>query len=471
MTTRMTRFWTTSLALAVAAAVPLAAQGRVAGVVYDSLRTRAPLAGARVVLDGTALEAVTDQRGRFSIVDVPAGTHLITFFHPLLDSLQFSAPAYRIPVGPSGMSDVRLAVPSFGTLSRYLCGSALDSTRTILFGTVRSAEDRQPIAGATSEVRWFEFGLGGGARLQRVDRMVSDTSDASGSFLLCGVPNDIEISFRFVSGGQATGPLDLDLGSTPVAFLEPLISLRDSAAALRTDSEESLQLIADTVDASVPVLPGSADLLVQVQDRSGRPVRGATVGLRGTPYFATTDTSGLARLRGIAAGSHTVAVRAIGKAPLSEVVHLVPSQENRATLRMPTVEALLPEVRVSGLKPDALMESIERRKRAGNGLVLDAKKIEASGGGSNALYAVPSLVMQRNTFLGGKGLPFFRSGNGMPCTPVILVDGIPRARIDAWELDNLMKQAHHVEIYSRSMLIPAELVAMNACGAIAIWIQ
>jgi TonB-dependent receptor len=50
--------------------------GAVSGVVTDST-TRAPLAGANVVVEGTALLAATDGAGRFTLVGVPAGPQQI----------------------------------------------------------------------------------------------------------------------------------------------------------------------------------------------------------------------------------------------------------------------------------------------------------------------------------------------------------------------------------------------------------
>ena len=78
--------------LLLALANPAAAQGTIRGVVHDSLFGGAPLGGATIVLRGAPNTAVTDRMGRFVIRDVPAGTYQVGFFHPLLDSLEVSAP-------------------------------------------------------------------------------------------------------------------------------------------------------------------------------------------------------------------------------------------------------------------------------------------------------------------------------------------------------------------------------------------
>ncbi|MDE2981608.1 MAG: SusC/RagA family TonB-linked outer membrane protein [Gemmatimonadota bacterium] len=60
------------LALALTVA-PLAAQNTITGAVVDGSNQR-PLVGAQVVIDGTELGGLTDNRGRFLILNAPAGT-------------------------------------------------------------------------------------------------------------------------------------------------------------------------------------------------------------------------------------------------------------------------------------------------------------------------------------------------------------------------------------------------------------
>lgn len=56
--------------------IAAAQTGTIAGTVVDSA-TRAPLAGAAVLVDGTSLSTATDRAGRFVIVRVPAGTQTL----------------------------------------------------------------------------------------------------------------------------------------------------------------------------------------------------------------------------------------------------------------------------------------------------------------------------------------------------------------------------------------------------------
>ena len=87
-------------ALTCVLAVPLIGQatgagrrGSISGVVFDSLVTNAPLAGAEITIDGTELSALTDVRGRFRIDGAPTGRAVVRFYHTTLDSLGFGAPS------------------------------------------------------------------------------------------------------------------------------------------------------------------------------------------------------------------------------------------------------------------------------------------------------------------------------------------------------------------------------------------
>jgi len=67
----MRRWWVVA-ALALAAPVPLVAQGVLTGIIRDD-STGAPLAGVEVLLVGTSLRAVTGGEGRYLLSGVPAG--------------------------------------------------------------------------------------------------------------------------------------------------------------------------------------------------------------------------------------------------------------------------------------------------------------------------------------------------------------------------------------------------------------
>ncbi|MCG3157211.1 MAG: hypothetical protein DKINENOH_03843 [bacterium] len=58
--------------------LPAGTTGKIAGKVIDR-QTREPLIGVSVLVDGTTLGAATDARGEFFILNVPSGSHAVTF--------------------------------------------------------------------------------------------------------------------------------------------------------------------------------------------------------------------------------------------------------------------------------------------------------------------------------------------------------------------------------------------------------
>ena len=78
-------------------AMPLTGQetGTVTGTVFDST-AMVPLGGARVAVIGTSILVEADDRGRFTLDDVPVGNHPVTFFHPRLQELGISASSSQV---------------------------------------------------------------------------------------------------------------------------------------------------------------------------------------------------------------------------------------------------------------------------------------------------------------------------------------------------------------------------------------
>lgn len=435
------------------------------GEVYDSLLARGPMQGARVMLDGHEQSAITDRRGRFTIADVPEGTYLLTFYHPALDSARISAPVYRVTVPAAGLRNLQLATPSFATTSRFLCGTTLDSASTIVLGRVRSAEDGTPLAGATARVNWWEMSFGGNAGTRSVDRMMTVDADSLGEFRLCGVPTDVSLTMTVTSGSHQSGQIAFPDRPRAITIRDVAVSLTDTASTAEADS-------AYAADPEV-VRPGRARLRVRVRDERDRPIENAIVGIRGHGASGTTDARGEARIAIAPSGSQTVVVRAIGRAPRTEVVALTPGEETALDLQLAQAGVLLPEYRVVGLSENAFRTAYERRLRSGSGTFLDSDDLDRIGRRTNDLAGIGGVrVPMTQGPLGYTYRPmiFFRSAGGELCVPTVFVDGVPRLRMDGWELNVLLQQARRVEVYPRGMNIPSEFAnAGTGCGVFVLW--
>ena len=445
------------------------AQAVVRGAVYDSLISSAPLAGATVLVHGTTRTVTTDRRGRFVIRDLPAGQYTFGFFHPVLDSLGLAAPFVTAELGAAGTVNVSLATPSANGLSLRVCGRPVEAATAVVFGEVRSAEDGKVLVGAEASVRWTEYEPLA-ATPRDVERVASARSDSSGSYSLCGVPNDVALSMSIVHGDQSTGPLYLALAGVGIARRDVAVSLTDSAA--RRLAEASAD---DTLAVARP--PGSASVRVTVRTREGRPVKDAVVGIRGTTSTATTNQAGQANLTRVPAGSQTLLVRAIGLAPYYRVVALSPSTElalDVALVRLTELQT----VTVVGIRRSRDEEEYERRKRQGLGRFFEGEALREVASGLSLWGGIPGMRMGRG---GSDAMPRMRSGHmSGDCTPTVWLDGNRMPEIEGWELRLMLKDAARMELYTHYADVPMKWISFGpigsmevqssaGCGAILIW--
>src|SRR3954451_6937155 len=173
------------------AALAEAQAASVEGVVWDSTRA-APLAGARVFVSGTPLEAVTDSAGRFRIEGLRGGTYTVAFSHYRLGPATVAVRTATVAAEPGATAQVRLAVPGLATVAAALCPATAPAQpfRGVILGSIRGPEGT--VAGATVRATW-SGGDGG---------FVATVADPSGGFALCGVPEGEEV---VLSAGQPTG--------------------------------------------------------------------------------------------------------------------------------------------------------------------------------------------------------------------------------------------------------------------------
>ncbi len=441
------------------AGAPLMAQGTIRGQVLDSLFARAPLAGATVVLQGAPHTAVTDRSGRFVLRDVPAGRYQVAFFHPLLDSLEISAAAVPVEVRDGGAAAVTLGMPSVARLAAALCPSGLEQATGLVFGVVRDAEREAPLDSVVINAHWFVATLERGVlRESRVQ--VDAMSGADGRYVLCGVPTDVVTTMLAQRGEQRTGDLQLSLASGDLVRRDLLLSLSDTAA------RRAPLIVTDTGLRAVPA--GSARLRLRVVDGRGRPVGGASVGVRGAPAGATTDADGRATLVRLPSGSQALLVRKVGQEPVQQVVALRPGRDAEATVLLDRRIAELPTVAVTGRKVNRtqLERDIERRLLSGFGYQYNAAQIQRAASGLTFWAMVPGIRVINDGF---DALPLMRSSSGDLCVPNVLFDGALVPDVGAWELRMYLIGARRMEIYPYAATRPVEFPRGIDCGTIAIW--
>jgi hypothetical protein len=254
--------------LATCICLPAAAQtvGRVEGVAFDSLSAR-PLAGALVAVRGTARSTFADAQGRFVFDSLPVGRYDLDVSASAVEQLGLGPISGAVSV-ENGTTRVTLALPTFETISRRLCGRADtgQGSRTIVVGVVRDARTSLPLKGAGIEVIASDV-LSTTARAASLSDIRQRTwtgkadSDVDGEFALCGLPEGIPVAITASRGTLAMGTVVSTLAPRGVArhdlWLAPLEDTTLVGAVRGTvTNEDSRQPVADvqvTVAGAQPV--------------------------------------------------------------------------------------------------------------------------------------------------------------------------------------------------------------------------
>ncbi len=443
---------------------PLEAQGRVRGVLIDSLLTGKPLSGATVIVVGTTISRETDTRGRFQLDSVPVGKQLLTFFHSTLDSIGIGASMVEVDVVDDAEANVTLRTPSGAALKAQLCPVSADTTTGLVIGKVRNVDTNEGLAGATVNTAWMELRWDRGPK--PVAYRESTNALANGAYVLCGVPLDVPVFVRAALGDQASGPVEIFGDRRAVTFHNLAISMTDSTARISVDS-----LIEAMPLATRQRPPGTATLVGKVVEKGGRPISGARVMLHLGGAAVETDASGAFRLTSLPAGSQAIDIRAIGFTPARRSVDLV-SGANEVALELDRRATPLPTVTVLG-RARLERTGFFQRARQGHGKYLTEQQINRMGGAMaiDVLWRAPGLVPQffRSQGRSIRGVVMRQSGPGV-CVPNLFIDGVTFP--GAWDqLVNLMHKTEivAVEVYTSTISMPMQFYRANGCGSVVVW--
>ncbi len=441
----------TTLALGLVLAQPLAAQARLDGVLIDSTRTLAPLAGAEVVLLADGRRATTDRRGRFRFENVPAGPQRVAYGALWLDSVGVPVAVQAVDVPARGRVQVTLATASVVALQRLYCGTALAADVGLLTGEVRDADNGGWASGVRLEARWREKHLGPGV-LEDMTVATTDTTNASGRYVLCGVPLNVAMT----------------------------------VTARHPDGRATETLVVETATRL-----GAADLMIGTGRRT-MVVSGRVVGPAGQPLPRAnvvtsleaerplqTDSTGRFRFV-VPARSGQVYVRTLGYQP--EVATFAPAGDEVSVgdISLRPVGAVL-DTRIITARPRTREEAdFLRRKSLGMGVAyLDSTdlallpRITASmvahmsrGGVRAVAVRLPAQGTNSNPPLPFQALAV-RGVRGY-CMPPAWVDGLRWGSIDVFDQYGLLQRAKRIEIY-RAPFVPIEFFDNNDCGALVVW--
>ncbi len=417
------------------------------GIAYDSIG-REPLRDAFVSILGSqsgARNTTTDSHGRFQFDSVAPGDYTFAIQHAVLDSLGLTGISRKATVVSEG-DEIRLGVPSFGTLWRIECaGLRVPKDSGFVFGTIRDATTMRPLAHARIQISWTEFEAKGGRVRGRIWR-AEGVADDSGNYSVCDLPTWEEMSIRAAGAGgrDSVASGDIDLAPRPG----------------RIERRDLLVGPTDSTASRVGVVSGI------VSKMDGSPFGEARVAIAGMREVRT-DEDGHFVLRHVPLGTQQMDVLSVGVAPISTTVDVVPNDTTRVAVQFgrPIVLSGMRTVATPGVH--VMAQEFDVRRHAGNGYVLDSMSIVRYPDFINVFNDVPGIRMLRR--FGNVSLTTMND-RGIACQPTILLDGV---EVSANALSDL--QPHEVagiEVYARPLMVPAQLLPPGRapeCGMVVVW--
>ncbi len=415
------------------------------GVVLDSVRRR-PLAGAEVVIAGTATNAVTDSLGRFSFDSLPAGQYRIAFFHPLLDSMSVAAAPATLSVPLAPGRGVMLAIPSSRTLARAICAIDNVANMSLLLGRVTDPDTGEPVAGASVFVEWTDFEATKKKGLERTPRAVQGGTDATGAYRVCGLPKEVEAIVYASRDSSATSRIAISSTTSGIVIRDLTLEAPGSTRAKR------------------------ASIMGTVRTADNAPVSGATVTVPGVSRRAITDTSGAFALDGLPLGTQNVTVRRLGFSPTVVALDLTSRGVHKVDAVLHEYSVVLDPLYVIAQRDRALARvGFTSRRSQGLGAFATRKDFERS----NPTFLSDIVGKMRGIrvhYVNGRRL-MLGAGEGSECLRLV-VDAIPQESGIPGDLDDIVLPEHiaAIEVYSGAAVpLLFENGFSRGCVTIVVW--
>jgi len=449
-----------SLAAAVASAQttsqpPAAAktgQAAISGLVLDSLHG-SYLRGAEVMISGVNRTVMTDSAGRFTAAELPPGNYQVGVFHPLLDTLGLSLATKSFFLGADSLSIVVLAVPSAATLiGRSCAGRPMTQGGSAIIGRVVDPETLDPIARAQVSVAWTQVEVSKEVGIRRSPRMLYDSTDANGSFRICGLPSSLRATLQATRGRAITAEVPVVLGDEPRELFARTLLLT------KTDS---------VIKVGTGIVRGRVTL-------GGAAGGGSRVELVGTEIVAATNDRGEFSLTGVPAGTHVILARHLGYGAASVPVDLVGREPKRVTIDLPKYVPMMDPVLVSARRNRSLDRvGFNERKRMGGGRYVTREEIERSNPTylSDILRRVSGLKVEyedgREVIRSSRGTTGFSSE---ACVQYY-VDDMPWQSMTPGDVNDYVTvgEVMGIEVYTDATVPARYMKGGEVCTTIVVW--
>ena len=426
----------------------------IAGIVLDSLNGRF-LSGAEVIVEGAKKSLVTDSLGKFRIDSLPPGTYQVGVFHALLDTLGISLASAPFHVGRDSSSFILLSVPSARTIIRAACpvrGFRPQGTSAVI-GHVTDPESLQPVAGADVSIAWTQLEVSKEIGVRRTPRVIRDSTDAQGSFKLCGLPNSMKATLQARKAGAVTAEIPIELGD------------QESELFARTMLLSRLDSGAKTGNAVV-----SGRVILE-----GAPSNaGSRVEVVGTDVIAMTNEKGEFAIRNLPSGTHVLLARHLGFGAETVPVDLSAREPKQVTMKLPKFVAVIDPVVVTAKRVANLDKvGFNQRKKSGTGFYIgpDQLQLMRPNDLTDILRLVPSLRISSgpdgDVVTSSRGV----TGTGGAGCVQFYVDDMPWQSVSPGDINNFVNgpEVVGVEVYAGPGAPPQYTHGMQDCTTVVIW--
>lgn len=329
----------------------------VTGVAIDSVRG-GYLRGAIVSLSNTSRIAITDSLGRFRIDSISAGTYSLRLSHPLLDTLGLSVVTRPIELKQGDPTYFVLSIPSPTTIVGRKCSPTERKLGdAALAGVVLDADTEMPSVGTEVIVAWMDYVVGTKS-IEKTPQRRSSTVKEDGSYLVCGIPSDLQTGILAARGKDSTAEV-------PVVFSNRLV-----VQSLHLPRSED-SIVATTSSKRTASLTG------RILGQNGKAIDGARIAVEADNAVTTSDVNGAFTLSGVRAGTRLVSVRKLGYAPAELSLDFNSVTPRTSTVTLVPVSSVLETVTVTALRDVGLQRvGFTERRRLGAGTYLGPKEID-----------------------------------------------------------------------------------------------
>lgn len=431
-----------------------AGKGEILGIVLDSLNGRY-LSGADIVVEGARKTVVTDSLGRFKLEGLAPGEYQVGVFHPLLDTLGISIATQPFHVGADSSTSILLSIPSAETIIRRTCPVRPRAMGTsAVIGHVVDPETLQPVAGSEVSIAWMQLEASKETGVRQSPRLLRDSTDKSGSFKLCGLPNSLQATLQARRGGSVTAEIPIRIGESDTELFARTLMLSRSDSGTKVGNA--------TVSGRV-VLEGSPTNA------------GSRVEVVGTDVVALTNEKGDFTLRNLPSGSHVLLARHLGFGAETVPVDLSSREPKQVTIKLPKFVAIIDPVVVTAKRVAGLEKvGFSQRQKSGLGFYLGPEQIQNLHPNylTDVLRSVPGLHVEYGPY--GETVSSSRGVSSLtnPGCVQYYVDDQPWQSQTPGDVNNFVNGSEVVgiEVYHGATTPPQYTRAMQGdCTTIVVW--